>query len=154
MELLPYFHRQFAYNSWANRQVLQALPPADTHRYCQLFAHILSAERLWLERIRQQPQSYAVWPDFSAAECAAQLASMDALWRKFLGEMSLQSLDRRISYKNTKGELWNDSVLDILSHVLFHSAYHRGQIASAMRAAGVQPAYTDFIHAVRQHMIE
>jgi uncharacterized damage-inducible protein DinB len=38
--------------------------------------------------------------------------------------------------------------------VLFHSAYHRGQIASQMRAAGFTPAYTDFIHAVREGFIE
>jgi uncharacterized damage-inducible protein DinB len=37
-----------------------------------------------------------------------------------------------------------------LIHVLFHSAYHRGQIALQMRASGLTPAYTDFIHAVRQ----
>jgi uncharacterized damage-inducible protein DinB len=35
-----------------------------------------------------------------------------------------------------------------------HSAYHRGQIASLMRAGGGIPAYTDFIHAVRQGLIE
>jgi uncharacterized damage-inducible protein DinB len=35
-----------------------------------------------------------------------------------------------------------------------HSAYHRGQIASLMRAGGSAPAYTDFIHAVRRGLIE
>jgi uncharacterized damage-inducible protein DinB len=59
-----------------------------------------------------------------------------------------------ISYKNTKGEPWTDTVQDILTHVLMHSAYHRGQIASQMRASGQTPAYTDFIHAVRQGLIE
>jgi uncharacterized damage-inducible protein DinB len=34
-----------------------------------------------------------------------------------------------------------------------HSAYHRGQIAADMRAAGFEPVYTDFIHAVRQGYI-
>jgi len=35
-----------------------------------------------------------------------------------------------------------------------HSTYHRGQIASAVREAGGAPAYTDYIHAVRQGLIE
>ena len=43
---------------------------------------------------------------------------------------------------------------DILSHVVLHASYHRGQIASAMREAGGTPAYTDFIHAVRSGLIE
>jgi uncharacterized damage-inducible protein DinB len=42
----------------------------------------------------------------------------------------------------------------VLLHVIMHSAYHRGQIAMAMRAAGQQPAYTDFIHAVRNSFVE
>ena len=46
------------------------------------------------------------------------------------------------------------TVQDILTHVPFHSSYHRGQIAVQTRAEGVQPAYTDFIHAVRQRLIE
>jgi uncharacterized damage-inducible protein DinB len=45
-------------------------------------------------------------------------------------------------------------VEDVLTHVLLHSAYHRGQIASQMRAGGEEPAYTDFIHATRQGLIE
>jgi len=44
-------------------------------------------------------------------------------------------------------------VEDILTHVTIHSAYHRGQIASDLRAAGQAPAYTDFIHAVRLGLI-
>jgi len=41
-----------------------------------------------------------------------------------------------------------------LTHVIMHSAYHRGQIALEMRAAGMEPAHTDFIHAVRQGLVE
>ena len=43
---------------------------------------------------------------------------------------------------------------DILAHVVLHSAYHRGQIAAAVRAGGGEPAYTDMIHAVRQGLVE
>jgi uncharacterized damage-inducible protein DinB len=43
---------------------------------------------------------------------------------------------------------------DILTHVVAHSAYHRGQIAAAVRAAGGAPAYTDFIHAARRGLVE
>lgn len=68
--------------------------------------------------------------------------------------MSPSGLLETVTYKNTKGEPWSNTVEDILTHVLLHSAYHRGQIASQMRADKEQPAYTDFIHAVRQGVIE
>jgi len=55
---------------------------------------------------------------------------------------------------NSKGETWSSQVNDVLLHVITHSAYHRGQIASDMRAAGLTPAYTDFIHAIRQEIVK
>jgi uncharacterized damage-inducible protein DinB len=156
MELLEHLRRQFAYDEWANREVLAGLkassrPPA---RPRQLLAHILSADRLWLERIRTQPQSLPVWPDFTLDQCEEQVADLARLWREFLGQISPAGLSETVVYKNSKGEPWTSTVEDILTHVVLHSAYHRGQIASQVRAGGEQPAYTDFIHAVRQGLIE
>ncbi|MHB8218371.1 MAG: DinB family protein [Candidatus Sulfotelmatobacter sp.] len=156
MDLLEHLRRQFAYDVWANREVLAALSamarPAP--RPVQLLAHILSAERLWLERIRKQPQSLPVWPDFSLDQCKAQFSELAPLWHEHLDRISHSGLSETVIYKNTKGEPWNNTVEDILTHVLLHSAYHRGQIASQMRADKEQPAYTDFIHALRQGSIE
>ena len=155
MELLEHLRRQFAYDDWANREVLAGLraaahPPARSQ---QLLAHTLSAERLWLERIRKQPQSLPVWPDFALDECEAQITELAKLWGEYLNQVSLPVLAEKISYQNSRGESWTSAVEDILTHILLHSAYHRGQIASHVRASGEQPAYTDFIHAVRQGLI-
>jgi uncharacterized damage-inducible protein DinB len=156
MELLEHLRRQFAYDDWANREVLEALRASaqPCARPLQLLAHILSAERLWLERIRRQPQSLPVWPDFSTEQCAAQIAELARLWREFFAELDPAGLSEEVTYKNSEGEPWNSTVEDILTHVVLHSAYHRGQIASLVRAGGEQPAYTDFIHAARQGLIE
>ena len=59
-----------------------------------------------------------------------------------------------MSYRNSQGETWSSRKDDILMHVVMHSAYHRGQIAADMRIAGLVPAYTDFIHSVRQGFVE
>jgi uncharacterized damage-inducible protein DinB len=136
--------------------VLAALKatPRPSARLLQLLAHILSAERLWLERIRKQPQSLPVWPEFSLDQCGAQITELDRLIQDYLGQLSSITLSEDVVYRNSKGQPWKSTVQDILTHVLLHSAYHRGQIATAMRAGGEQPAYTDFIHAVRQGLIE
>jgi len=161
MDLIEHLRRQFAYDAWANREVLAGLR-ASAHprpRPLQLLAHILSAERLWLERIRNQPQSLPVWPDFTLEQCQAQIADLERLWSEYLGQasaagLSQTGLSQKVTYKNSKGEPWSNTAEDILTHVAMHSAYHRGQIASQVRAGGEQPAYTDFIHAVRQGLIE
>ena len=78
---------------------------------------------------------------------------MGIAWRDFLTKLGPGELDRTIEYRNTKGESWSNRIEDVLMHVIMHSAYHRGQIAMEMRGAGAVPAYTDFIHAVRQGLL-
>lgn len=154
MSLRDHFVRQFAYNAWANREVLNRLGlNVSVSQHLYLLSHILSAERLWLERVTQQPQSFAVWPRFTQAECETQAAEIASLWSKHLAAMNPSDLSNDVAYLNTKGERWVSSVQDILTHVLLHSAYHRGQIAKEMRAQGNEPPSTDFIHAARKGFI-
>jgi uncharacterized damage-inducible protein DinB len=157
MSVLDYLRRQFVYDAWANEQVLTAIKSAEDAskltRATELFGHILSAEKLWLERLRQKPQSQPVWPKSTIEQCEVQIQELMVLWQEYLTGLSESDLAKKISYKNSKGEPWTDAVQDILNHVVLHSMYHRGQVASSLRAAGVTPAYTDFIHAVRQGLI-
>jgi uncharacterized damage-inducible protein DinB len=113
-------------------------------------AHIVAAERLWLERLEQRAQTLPVWPDFTVEQCDSQAAEQSLHWKNFLEAISDAKLSSEITYTNSKGENWTSRVDDVLLHVIMHSAYHRGQVASDMRAAGFTPAFTDFIHAIRQ----
>ncbi len=155
MNLADYLRRQFAYDEWANREVLAAIRASGnaSQRSLQLMAHLLCAERIWLERLKQQPQSSPVWPKLGLEECEAQAAEMADLWREYLDLITAGDVNQSVSYKNSKGEEWSSTIVDILSHVVLHSAYHRGQIASHMRESGQTPAYTDFIHGVRQGLV-
>ena len=146
--------RLLEYDLWANQETLkslgQAIPPPRSLKW---MGHIIGAEFLWLARMEGQASPMGVWPDLSLKEC-----------RKRVGEVSHKLLDlieagperlrENVSYTNTKGEAWTSTVEEILTHVAIHSAYHRGQIASDVRVAGQTPAYTDYIHAVRQGLVE
>lgn len=156
MNLADYVRRQFAYNEWANREVLAAVQAsgAGRERSLELLAHIFAAERLWLERLKQQPQSTPVWPRTELEQCEAEAAKLALLWKEYLDPLTAGDLSQSLSYKNSKGEIWSSSILDIVTHVPLHSAYHRGQIASHLRARGETPAYTDFIHGVRQGFVK
>jgi uncharacterized damage-inducible protein DinB len=156
MNMLDHFRQLFAYDHWANHEVLHSLQRAQNppQRAVERLAHILSAERLWLERLRQQQQTQPVWPQFALDQCTAEIAGLAALWKDYLAALVEAGLTETLAYKNTKGETFTSQKQDILLHVIMHSAYHRGQIASDMRAAGFTPAYTDFIHAVRQGFVK
>ncbi|HXZ32547.1 MAG TPA: DinB family protein [Terriglobales bacterium] len=156
MTSLSYIRRLFRYDDWANREILNALqkPELSSERSLKLLAHIGSAERLWLERLRSLKQTHPVWPDFSLQNCKSEVEELAKLWQTYLGSMKESELAHSVTYRNSQGEAWTSQTQDIMMHVILHSAYHRGQIAAQMRAAGFAPAHTDFIHAVRQGFIE
>ena len=156
MNLADYLRRQFAYDAWANKEVLATIRAhgGEDIRALQLMAHILAAELLWLERLKQQPQSVRVWPEPDLAWCEAQAVEMSRLWHEFLDLITTGDVNQTIHYQNSKGEHWESTIVDVLTHVVLHSAYHRGQIASHMRSNGQTPAYTDFIHGVRQGLVK
>jgi len=115
-------------------------------------AHIVGAEYLWLARLEGISPPLAVWPDLGVDACREKVKALAGVWPQFL-EAHRNALGDTVSYTNTKGETWTNTLEEILTHVTVHSAYHRGQIASDVRAAGMTPAYTDYIHAVRQGLI-
>lgn len=143
------FRRLFRYDRWANREVLDSLrsvadPPPKSVRW---LAHIIAAEALWLARIQRRPQPMPVWPEFRIDELPRVVETVSGEWEKFLEN---PALDSTCEYTNSKGERFTSDVRDILMHVINHSTYHRGQIAADMRTGGLEPAYTDFVHAARQ----
>lgn len=148
--------RLFHYDRWANRQAAQALtnlasPPPKSVRW---IAHIIGAEAQWLARLHGHPSSLPVWPEFSIGDVLRQLNVIERTWEDFINGIDDSTLRSNCQYANTKGELFESTVTDILMHVVMHSAYHRGQIAADMRAAGFEPVVTDFIHAVRKGYLD
>ncbi len=153
--LVSHHRRLFAYDRWANAETLSSVRRAESppERSRKLMAHIVAAEALWLDRIHGLKPRMAVWPEFSLDECERQMIAVAAEWEELLRALNEAELGREVEYRNSKGEAWRSSVADVLTHVVFHSAYHRGQIAADLRAHGHEPAYTDFIHAARQGLI-
>ena len=155
-QMLNYLRRLFTYDDWANREFLAALSssPNPSPRSIKLLAHILSAQKLWLERLTSQPQTLPVWPDFTVPQCESLRAETAESWEGYFQQLTEAGLDKTIPYKNSKGEGWNSRVEDVLTQIITHGTHHRGQIAADLRAEGFTPPYTDFIHAVRQSLVK
>jgi uncharacterized damage-inducible protein DinB len=95
-----------------------------------------------------------VWPDLSLKDCGKRVGEVSRKLLEGLVGAGPERLAKEVSYTNSKGEDWSSTVEEILTHVVIHSAYHRGQIAADLRSSGQTPAYTDYIHALRQGLLE
>lgn len=148
--------RLFLYDDWANREVLASLrraadPPA---RARTLLGHIIGAGEIWHERLIGRGRSVVVWPDFSLDECEARLDVLRDDWAAFFGDMPDEQLLESVEYTNSAGDHFTNTKMDILTHVVTHSGYHRGQIALLLGSSGLASANTDFILGVRQGKVD
>lgn len=136
---------------WADRRVRDALEAADRPpaRAVELYAHVLGAELVWLDRIEGAAQSVAVWPDVDLSGCVRLADRARERWRAFLSTLGPDDPARTIHYRNSAGLEFDTALEDILLHVALHGSYHRGQVAILLRDAGAEPAPTDYIGFVR-----
>ena len=150
--LKDYFIHLFKYNDWATRETansIQGLEKKD-ERLGELLSHILSAQKLWLNRVLEREHIIKPWDKLPVQEGVSQSTSITANWVNLLESYNDKDLDKRIEYMNTKGEKYVNTIRDIVMQVINHSTYHRAQIAQKVKALGGKPAATDYIVYQRQ----
>jgi uncharacterized damage-inducible protein DinB len=136
--------------AWADTRVLDSLrvSSGSDSRAMELYAHVLGAEHVWLARIGEREPTVAVWPMITLEGCASLSAENIAGLRR-VADGSPSPLARVVTYTNSAGRTYDSRIDDIVLHVALHGAYHRGQVALLVRAAGGEPAPTDYISFVR-----
>lgn len=147
-----YFDRAFRYHAWANEAALASLRdcPAAVGEAVPLMAHLLAADQVWLSRLRASaPSPVVLWPASSLEECRTRAAECERGWADYLSGATPESLLADVDYRNTRGEPFRNASAEILTHVLIHGSYHRGQIAKAVGRAGGKAAVTDYIAFIR-----
>jgi uncharacterized damage-inducible protein DinB len=146
-----HFARLVDHLEWADKRVLASLraSPHAPPKALELYAHILGSEHVWLSRMYGTPPQLAVWPSLTLDECERVAPENATQLRKIVDALTADALQRGITYRNSAGDQFTSTLEDILTHVMMHGSYHRGQIASLIRAAGDSPSPTDFIFYAR-----
>jgi uncharacterized damage-inducible protein DinB len=116
-----------------------------------LLCHLLNAHQTWNNRICQKEHDFGVWQLHNSED----LKNIDREnYLKTLEILEQYEIDQKVTYTNLKGQTFSNSIRDILFHVINHSTYHRGQIASEFKQCGIDPIVSDFIFYSRKEMPE
>lgn len=147
-----YFMRMFQYAVWADRRTLASLCATAKAQAeaLPLLSHLLAAEHIWLSRLEQRPSCYPVWPTLTVEECKSLASENESGYRTFLEQLTENQMNTPIRYCNSEGREFQTSIIDILTQVVTHGPYHRGQIAKAIARNGGTSVNTDFITFVRE----
>lgn len=155
MQTLEIIKQLYEYNIWANAEYLRFFQNATQtdKKAVQVFAHLLLAEKIWLQRIISENKDNTganFWAGETIADCTNLFEENQLDFSKFFNDLTEGKLVRKFDYKNSKGASFQNTVGEALTHVFMHSGYHRGQAAQRIRALGNAPPSTDFIQFLRQ----
>lgn len=148
-----YFRDLFKYMDWANQRYLVTLEDnevKDDH-ILKLYSHLISAQIIWLNRIRELPTSpFPVWEQYKLSELNTMAMESTTNWLNYLDHHKFPTFKEMIFYKNSQGDKFERTIQEIITHVNNHSTYHRGQLAIALKEKGIQPPVTDYTVYCRQ----
>jgi uncharacterized damage-inducible protein DinB len=152
----------FAYDVWANGEVFAAAGELSEEQLTATIAssfpsirstlgHIVGAEWIWLRRwLGENPSGAPAWVEgASLSELKAQLGEIEEERARYLEGMTDAGLEHELAYRSLKGEPDTQKLSGQLRHVVNHSSYHRGQVATQLRHLGVTPPSTDLIRYLR-----
>lgn len=148
----PYFTRLFDYDLHTNLALIDSIIASNiTGKAVELMAHLLVAQQIWLKRCLLDPTAGdAQWPDWPAAGLKAIAKQNHADWLSFLNKLSADDFNGTITYQNSKGHIFNNTLSDILAHLINHGTHHRAQAGQYLKQVGVQLPNTDYIFYMRQ----
>ena len=141
------YWKLFEYDYWANSEALAVLKtmPGGAEKARKAFCHIIGGQRIWMSRFASPaPPSAQPWPDLTLEECSSAIEDLRQRWHDILEGLTPEKLASDLTYLSLKGTENKTPVQDVLMHLVLHSAYHRGQVAAAVREAGGKPAPTDY----------
>ena len=148
-----YFKRLYTYNQWANEKYLALFRTMDEipERIQQLMTHVLVAQKLWLTRIKGNPDlSLHIWNPLPMEELEQLAVENTKNWLEYLEQGDMEEFSRILKYYNFKKIYYESPVSDIIIHTANHATYHRAQFAILLRQMDIDPPNTDFITYSRE----
>lgn len=154
------------YNYWANKKICDLLLSLDEsiiekdilssfRTIKETIYHVWGAEWLWLLRIEFDGSSLIQSPikDFNGSfkEAIESFHKVSDEIIKLVSDTDEKELTRRITYQNLAGKEFTSVFYEIIMHCMNHSTFHRGQIITMLRNAGVTNLFsTDLITYYRE----
>ena len=148
-----HFFNLFRYDRYANLQILEAIFEAGKPQNAvKLMAHLLGAPQIWLSRcIEIQLPGSSIWPNWQAVQFKYIIEENHVAWHNFLATLNNENISRGVTYNNSKGEQFQNSLVNILTHVVNHGTHHRAQIGLILKQAGLENLQsTDYVFYIRE----
>jgi uncharacterized damage-inducible protein DinB len=146
-----HFLKFLAYEQWANEKIIDSLGMTKypSEKGLELLNHILAAQNNWLCRLRNENSYLALWEKKDLWESSQLLRKTTQNLVSFVESLSEDDFTKTIAYVTSEGIEYSSTIQEILTHLMNHSTYHRGQIVFNLKGQIPEMPVTDFIAFVR-----
>ena len=151
MNTIEHLRELFAYNDWANRRIVAALKSNRSEKAREILAHLLITEKEYFERLYGKDSTgFDFWQNLSLEDCGNLAKENAENYECILKRFDDEGLGQIANYKTSEGVAYQNTFRELLTHVLFHSATHRGNIILRMREENYTPPKIDYIIYLRE----
>lgn len=151
MNTVEHLRELFIYNDWANRRIVAALKANKSEKSQRILAHLLVTEREYFERLYGKDSTgFDFWQNLSVEDCGRLARDNAESYERILKLFDDEGLGQIAKYKTSEGAAHENSFRELLTHVLFHSSIHRGNIILKMREENYAPPAIDYIIYLRE----
>ncbi|MEL6194549.1 MAG: DinB family protein [Bacteroidota bacterium] len=153
MDAYDLIKEKISYNQWANKALIGWLKDQSEEVYekeisssfpslNKVFHHLLDAQLYYFSILTKAEGTYE--KDLSTKVIFDQLLEVDGLLVDWIQSRSAEWMDEEISLKRSPF-VETYSVATLITHLLNHSTYHRGQIVAMRYQLGIDaPPRTDY----------
>jgi uncharacterized damage-inducible protein DinB len=151
MQTVEHLRELYRYNDWANRRIIVAVRESGSERCRKILAHLLTTEEEYLARLfGKDSTGFDFWPELSIEECGTLARYVAEKYEKLIRRFDEEGLDLWTRYRTSQGVQHENDFRDMLTHVIIHSATHRGNIMLKLREEGFEPPKIDYIIYLRE----
>ena len=154
----------YAFNFWATKRIMGIVATVPADEFSKDMAsshggirgtlvHTMGAEEIWLKRWKGETITGGLreidYPAFGIL--AAKWEQVEREILHFCASLKSDAdIHRVFDYKDLKGNPYTSILSEAMQHLVNHSTYHRGQVVTMLRQAGVKPIATDMIAFYRE----
>lgn len=140
-----FFNQLLDYNYYCNKKLIDECNSLEfvPEKGVLLFSHVLNAHHIWNARIVGKKPTYTVWQlheitNWGEIHYENQRNSFEIM-------TNADNFEKHISYENSQGIAFTNTLQDILFHIINHSTHHRSQISLDFRNNNLEPIPLDYI---------
>ena len=146
MDTAEHLLELYEYNDWANRVLVRTLKENESQEALRYLSHILITEKEYFQRLYGKDSTgFDFWPELKIGEMSDLARENAENYERLLKNFDDEGLGQTARYYTSEGEQVENTFREVLTHVLFHSMNHRGQILTILRQEGFDPPVLDYI---------